>query len=45
MIGPEPVSKPLHHNRMHRRTALIQTTLDGASQKWFSVLAIEMKSD
>ena len=30
---------------MHRRTALIQTTLDGTSQKWFSVLAIEMKSD
>ena len=26
-------------------TALIQTTLDGAAQKWFSVLPIEIKSD
>ena len=32
-IGPEPVNKPLHQNWMDRRTALIQTTLDGAAQK------------
>ena len=35
-IGPEPINTPLHQNRIHRRTALIQTTLDGAAQKWFS---------
>ena len=35
--GPEPINKPLHQNWKHRRTALIQTTLDGAAQKWFSV--------
>ena len=33
--------KTLHPNL----TALIQTTLDGAAQKWFSVLPIEIKSD
>ena len=33
---PEPVNTPLHQNWIHRRTALIQTTLDGAAQKWFS---------
>ena len=44
-IGPEPVNTPLHQNWIHRRTALIQTTLDGAAQKWFSVLPIEIKSD
>ena len=44
-IGPEPVNTPLHQNRIHRRTALIQTTLDGAAQKWFSVLPIDIKSD
>ena len=44
-IGPEPVNTPLHQNWIHRRTALIQTTLDGAVQKWFSVLSIEVKSD
>ena len=42
--GPEPVNMPLHQNWIHRRTALIQTTPDGAAQKWFSVLPIEMKS-
>ena len=36
-IGPEPRNTPLHRNWIHRRTALIQTTLDGAAQKWFSV--------
>ena len=40
-IGPEPIKTPLHQNWIHRRTALIQTTLDGAAQKWFSVLPID----
>ena len=44
-VGPEPINTPLHQNWIHRRTALIQTTLDGAAQKWFSVLPIEIKSD
>ena len=44
-IGPEPINTPLQQNWIHRRTALIQTTLDGAAQKWFSVLPIEIKSD
>ena len=44
-VGPEPVNTPLYQNWIHRRTALIQTTLDGAAQKWFSVLPIEKKSD
>ena len=44
-IGPEPINTPLHQNWIHRHTALIQTTLDGAAQKWFSVLPIEIKSD
>ena len=44
-IGPELVNTPLHQNCIHRRTALIQTRLDGAAQKWFSVSPIEIKSD
>ena len=44
-IGPEPINTPLHQNWIHRRTALIQTTLDGAAQKGFSVLPIDRKSD
>ena len=44
-IGPEPINTPLHQNWIHRRTALIQNTLDGAAQKWFSVLPVEKKSD
>ena len=44
-IGPEPITTPLHENWIHRRTALIQTTLDGAPQKWFSILPIDIKSD
>ena len=32
-IRPEPVKTPLHQNWIHRRTALIQTTVDGAAQK------------
>ena len=44
-IGPGPIITPLHQNWIHRRTVLTQTTLDGAAQKWFSVLPIEKKSD
>ena len=32
-IGPEPINTPLHQNWIHRRTALIQTTIDRAAQK------------
>ena len=34
-IGPEPLKISFHQNYIHRRTALNQTTLDGAAQKWF----------
>ena len=44
-IGPEPVNTLFHQNWIHRRTALIQTTLDGTAQKLFSVLPINIKSD
>ena len=44
-IGTEPINAQLHQNWIHRRTALIQTTLHGAAQKWFSVLPIEINSD
>ena len=44
-IGPEPVNTPIHQNWIRRRTALIQTTLGGAAQKWFSVLPMDIKSD
>ena len=44
-IGLEPVNTPLHQNWIDRRTALIQTTLDGAARKGFSVLTVEIKSD
>ena len=44
-IGPEPNNTPLHQRWIHRRTALIQTTLDDAAQKWFSVLPIDIKTD
>ena len=44
-IGLEPINTPLHQNWIHRRIALIQTTLDGAAQNWFSVLPRELKSD
>ena len=43
-IGPEPVNTTLHQNWIRRRTALIQTTLGGAAQMWFSVLPIDIKS-
>ena len=35
-IGPEPINTPLHQNWIHRRTALIQTTLDRSSEMVFS---------
>ena len=44
-IGLEPINTPLHQNWIHRRTALIQTTFDGAAQKWVSVLPIEIKTN
>ena len=44
-IGPEPVNTPLRQNWIHRRTALIQATLDGAARKWFTVLPLYIKSD
>ena len=44
-IGPEPINTPFHQNWIHGRTALIQTTFDGAAQKWFSVLPIVIKTD
>ena len=44
-IRPEPINTPYHQNWIHRRTALIQTTLDGAAQKWFSILPKDIKSD
>ena len=44
-IGPEPINTPLHQNRIHRGTALIQTTLDGAAQKRFSVLPKDVKTN
>ena len=31
-IGPEPINTPLHQNGIHRRTALIQTTLDDSER-------------
>ena len=44
IMGPEPANTPLHQIWIHRRIAPIQITLDGAAQKWVSVLAIEIKS-
>ena len=44
-IEPEPINTLLHQNWIHRSTALIQTILDGAAQKWFSVLPIDIKTD
>ena len=43
-IVPETVNTPLHQNWIQRSTASIQITLDGAAQKWFSVLPKENKS-
>ena len=43
-IGQETVITPLHQNWIHRRTAVTQTTFDGAAQKWFSVVPIDIKT-
>ena len=34
-IGPEPINTYLHQKWKHRRTALIETTLNGAAQNCF----------
>ena len=44
-IGLEPLNTPLQQNWIHRRTALLHTTLDGAAQNCFSVLTVEIKPD
>ena len=44
-IKYESVNTPLHQNWIQRRPALIQTTLEGAAQKWFPVLPLDNKSD
>ena len=44
-IGPETVTTPFHQNWIQRSKASIQTTLNGAAQKKFSLLPIEIKSD
>ena len=42
-IGPEPINTPLHQNWIHRRTALIQTTLDGTAEKMVFSIAYRNK--
>ena len=44
-VGPEQINTIIHKNWTHKSTALTQTTLDGAAQKWFSVLPIEKKTN
>ena len=44
-LDPEPINKPLHQNWIRTRKAFIQTTLDSAAQKLFSIIPIEIKSD
>ena len=41
-IGPDPINTPLYQNWRHRQTALIQTTVDSAAEKSFSVLPVEI---
>ena len=43
-IRPEPEITPFHQKWIQGRTTLIQTTLDGAAQKWLSILPIEFNS-
>ena len=43
--GSESVKTPLHQSWIDRSTALIQTTLDSAAEKWISVIAIDIESD
>ena len=35
-IGPEPINTPIHQNWIHRRTALMQTTLMAQLKMVFS---------
>ena len=44
-IGPDTTYTLLHQNWAHRRTALIQTNLDGAAHKRFSIFLIKINSD
>ena len=44
-MGLEPINTPIHQSWILRCTALVQTTLDGAVEKQFSVLPIEIKSN
>ena len=44
-IGPEAIKTAIYQSWIHKRTALLQITLDGAAQKWFSILSIGTKSD
>ena len=41
-LGPKTISTTLHQIWIHSRTALIQTTLNGAAHKVFSVLLIKI---
>ena len=43
-IGPEPVNTPLHQTWKHKHRVLLQTTLDGAALKLFSVLPMDINS-
>ena len=43
--GIEPVNKPGHHQWKVKRAALIQHTLQGPAQKWYSTLSSETKID
>ena len=43
-ICPQPKNTTVQQNWVKKRPALIQTTLDGAAQKRFSVLPIEIKT-
>ena len=42
-IEPEPVKTAIHQNWIDERTAIIQTSINGAAQKWFSVLTVDIK--
>ena len=43
-VGSEPVKIPLYQNWTQRRTTVIQSKLDGAAQKRFSVVPLDIKS-
>ena len=44
-IKLEPVKTANHQNWIDGRTDLIHTTINGAAQKWFSVLPVDIKLD